>query len=469
MKTSLLLILFLMLISLGKAEETVPIFKNQPRSATKWGEININKFLSFQDWKEQADERDLVPSWETIIRERNNKEIVGHFFQCVGSCRVDRGKSFFNPSFGSAIYEGDEVQTLGESYAWIFLLDGTMVRFSPESSMNFNELNIGIKENFLNARINAGNILWLSRSESSYEEQDVRETDVLFFPLALNEAQPSFAKKKYKEDDLLELVEERHPVIDQYQRLNKLIEENNKLTKGKPTYAFVVMPNMTLMGYNPSFEVVSLLGGKTYFKKRSPLQLGFQKDTNEEDLMIQMRGFENKTLAPVQSDTWLEVDEKGRSLVMAQENVHWLTMGEFVTKYTPSLMIAREFMLQKYSEICFREKYDPMFLASNDGYRLWGSLKSEDGNPKSDLELRLDFLKEYFRRIETTNLLVSSHFAEKLKERGGPIRAMEYGTYFFSRALSKYYSYEEYNDENETGEVLNSTTKKLWKRMHGIR
>ncbi len=473
MKLSFFFLIILLAVftaaSLGIAQEKDPLFKGQKRSATKWGEVDLRTFFSLKDWKEQSDERDQVPEWETIVRERSNREIVGRFFQCVGTCRIDRGQSFFNPSFRSSIYEGDELQTIGDSYAWVFLFDGTMVRLSPESSMNFNELNIGVKENFLNVRVNAGNILWLSRNEAQFEENNLRETDVLFNPLALYEAQPIPDRKKYKEDDLIEIVEEKQTFLNQYKNLNNLIETNNKMTHGKPTYSFIVMPNMTLMGYNPSVEIVSLLGGKTYFKKRSPTLLGLKKETHEEDLFYQQRGFENKELTLVEADKWLMMDEKGRSMSASQENLDWLTAGEFVTKRIPSLMVARELMMQKYSEFAFREKYDPKVLAQVDGYRLWGSLKSIEGEKKSDLEQRLDFLKEYFRRIETTNLLVSTHFSDRLKERGELLKSMEYGNYFFIKALDKYYSYEDYTDEKETGEVLNSTTKLLWKRMHGIR
>ncbi len=468
MKTYLLILLLPFLVSLGTAEESVMLFKDQKQSATKWGEVNFKTIFSLKDWKDQADEKDEIPEWETIVRERNNREVVGRFFQCVGNCRIDRGTGFFNPSFRTAIYEGDEVQTIGESFAWIFLFDGTMVRLSPESSINFNELNIGVKENFLNARVNTGNVLWLSRSTSTFLEYNGRETDVLFNPLALYEAQPIPDRKKYLEDDLLEMVEEKSTTLNQYKNLNNLIEENNKMIHGKPTFAFIVMPNVTVMGYDPSVEIVSLLGGETFFKKRSPTFLGLKSDTPEVDTFVQMRGFENKDLSKIESDKWLTIDDKGRSLVTGQENLYWLTMGEFITKRIPSLLVARELLIQKYSNFCFREKYDPKVLAQVDGYRLWGKLKDEEGN-KADLELRLDFLKEYFRRIETTNLLVSTHFADRLKERGDSIKTMGYGNYFFIKALDKYYSYEAYTDEKETGDTLNSTTKALWKRMHGIR
>lgn len=451
-------------------EETAPLFKGQRRSTFNWGQINIKNFLSFQDWKNESAEKDETPDWKTIVRERSNREVVGRFFQCVGKCRVDRGENFFKPNFSTAIYEGDEVRTIGESFAWIFLLDGTMVRLSPESSINFNELNIGIKENFLHARVNAGDIVWLSRSESLFEEvETVRETDVLFKPLALFEAQPIVETKKYDESNLLELVLGNKTLLNQYKNLNKLIEENNKRTKGKPTYAFIVMPNVTLMGYNPSLEIVSILGGKTFFKKRSPLFLGLKEGSHEEDISIQLRGFENNELTNLESDKWFMVEEKGRVLTQAQDNLYWLTMGEFITKRIPSLLVAREFLLTKYSDFAFEQNHDPKVLAKNFGYRIWGPLKSEDNAKKNDLTLRLEFLKEYFRRIETTNLLVSSHFRERLDERGEKLKSMEYGDYFFIKALNKYYSDDDFNIQKENGEILNSTNKVLWKRMHGIK
>jgi len=457
-------IIIIALTFLGTLCLDLPLGIAQEQSSTKWGEIKVNNFLSFQDWKEQSDERDLVPGWEAIIKERNHREIVGRFFQCVGNCRIDRGISFFNPNFKTAIYEGDEVKTLGESYAWLFMFDGTMIRLSPESSINFNEINIGIKENFLNARVNAGNILWLSRSELPFEEINARETDVLFNPLILPEAIPVPDKKKYEEDDLIELVTERQTILNQYKNLNNLIENNNKFTRGKPTYAFIIAPNITIMGPNPSVEIVSLLGGKTYLKNRSLATLGIKnelaKDKAVDDIYTQMRGFENAELKKLESDQWQEVDEKGRSITPAIDNLNWLLMGEFITKRIPSLLVARELLLTQYSQFAFQEKVDPNLLAKNFGYRLWS---------KDELDLRLDFLKEYFRRIETTNLSASTHFSERLRERGESLKVMDYSNFFFIKALDKYYSYEDYNDELDSGEILNSTTKILWKRMHGIR
>ena len=448
-------------------------FKDQKQSVTNWGSIPLNSFLSFKEWKEESDIRDQVPEWEKIIRERNHRELVGRVYQCIGTCRIDRGDSFFNGSHRTGLYEGDEIQTLGDSYVWIFLFDGTMVRLSPRSSITFNELNIGAKENFLNARFNAGNILWLSRYEHTFTETNVRETDVTFFPYAEYESLPVTEKKLYMEDDLLELISENTSQIKHYKTLNETIAENNKRTRGKPTYAFLVAPNATLMGISPSVEVVSLIGGKTFFKKRSLQTLGLDvKDEIPNDLYLQLRGFDNKALTTIQDDLWITVDEKGRNYAQTEE-MKWLDVGEFITKRIPSIMHGREIFLRRYSEFAFREKYDPTALAKNDGYRLWGKLQVSEGEKKEDLELRLDFLKEYFRRAETSNLLASSRFRERFEKRGEKNVTTEYGNYFFITALNKYYKFGEIqvhnSNDKETGEVLNSTTKTLWKKMHGIR
>lgn len=460
------------------AQEAVPSpkveFRGQKQSVTNWGSIDLNSFLSFKEWKEESDIKDQVPNWEKIIRERNHREMVGRIYQCIGVCRVDRGESFFNGSYRTGLYEGDELQMIGDSYAWVFLFDGTMVRLSPQSSVTFNEFNVGVKENFISARINAGNVLWLSRFEGAFEEVNVRETDVIFFPYSEYESLPITDKKKYMEEDLFELISEKKTDENHYKSLNEKIAENNKITKKKATYSFLVMPNATIMGRSPNVEMVVLLGGKSFFKKRSRETLGMKpaEDFVPPDLFLQLRGFDNKYLNTVQDDMWIAIDEKGRSSAEA-EDVRWLNVGEFITKRIPSIMMGREIFLKRYSEFAFREKYDPMVLAKEDGYRLWGKIKAAEGEPKEDLELRLDFLREYFRRVETSNLVSSFHFRERLEKRNEKVQAMTYGAHFFSTALNRYYlfgeKFKDISNDKENGEVLNSTKKILWKKMHGIR
>ncbi len=451
--------------------------KGQSDSFITWGFLPTESFLSFSKWKDQSDLKDLEPSWERIVRERNHKEIAAKIYQCVGTCRVDRGEGFFNGSYRTTLYEGDEIQTIGESYVWIYMLDGTMVRVSPDSSITLNEFNVGSKENFINVRVNAGNVLFLSRKEKPLQEVDIRETDVIFYPYSEYESIPAIAQKKYDEDNLIALINPTHDKIKHYEALNSKIEKNNLLSKGKKTYSFIILPNATIMGYSAAVEVVVLIGGKSYFKNRSDLALGLKEKSNgevstPESLYLQLRGYENKELTTIAEDQWLEIDEKGRG-VSSVEKMPLLNMGEFITKRIPSILTGREIFFERYSLFAFREKYDPHLLAKNDGYRLWGSLQDSTDTQKTDLALRLEFLKEYFRRTETTNLLTSTKFRKRLEDRGERSLTTDYSARFFSRALNRYYSMGETqlkkSDDKETGEVLNSTKKLLWKKMNGIR
>lgn len=459
-----------LLMAVGGAQEAPVIeqsgYKDQKKSLTPWGELPAeSSFLSFKEWKDESDMRDLYPDWQKILTERSLREKVGHVFQCEGICRIDRGASFFNASHRTVLYEGDEIQTIGDSYIWIFLLDGTMVRLAPHSSITLNELNVAAEKNFFNVRFNAGNILWLSRHESLFEEVDIRETDTLFFPLKTYEAMPVTEVKPYEEQDLIELIEDKNTRLNQYKALNRAVEKNNLMTRKKQTFAFLIMPNVTVMGNSPNIEAVVLIGGKTFFKSRSETALGL-KESTENDLQIQLRGFDNKEVQKISDDTWMVVDEKGRSL-NNENDTYWLSMGEFLTKRIPSIMLGREIFLQQYSAFLFDDKSTALTLARDYGVRLWTT---------AELDARSAFLQEYFRRVETSNLLTSSRFRQRLEDRGDSAGArgqiMEYGRHFFIRALNHYYSYEddpvgkEYDPEKEQ---LNSTKKLLWKKMHGIR
>jgi hypothetical protein len=441
-------------------------FKNGKNSNLNWNNVPVEKFLSFKRWKEDTDEKVIYPEWESIIKERNNKEIIGHFFQCNGTCRVDRGESFFNPKFRSNLYEGDEVQTIGDSYAWIFLIDGTIVRLSPDSSITLNEINIGLKENFINARINSGNIFWQSRIENKYIENNLKETDLLFTPLNLYEAQPERDLINYKENKLFRFLDDTETTINQYKRLNNLIENNNSWVKNKKTFVFLVASNITVMGYSPMIEFVSLLGGKSYLKSKLSDDLGIEGNI-ESTLSYQLRGYENKELIKLEAGKWFEVDEKGRSVKEA-ENISQFVVGEFLTRRIPSLLVARELIMNDYSKVLFQDKFDRVSMAKNYGYRIWGEIEAQE-NKKDDLHLRLEFLKEYFRRIETTNLLVAERFRGRMQSRGENLKIMEYSSYFYLRALNFYNSYVEYSDDNEYNDPLNSTQKNMWKIMHGLK
>lgn len=111
----------------------------------------------------------------------------------------------------------------------------------------------------------------------------------------------------------------------------------------------------------------------------------------------------------------------------------------------------------------FEPKIDQLELARQHGYRLWGALT---GLPKQDLRKRLEFLQEYTRRIETTNLLERSKFKNRLTLRGEEYITEPFSNRFYIRALKDYYfnrlKLSKVKDDRES---LNSTAHPFWVKV----
>lgn len=440
-------------------------FKGQKNSLIKWKTTNPIEWMDLSLWKKQSLLKDKYPDWKTKLKERSLREKVGFVMDCFGDCRLYRGVGFAKVQYKSTVYEGDDIVTLGDSYIWIFMLDGTLIRLAPNSSITFKELNIGIKSNFLHARLNSGNILWLNRHEHLLKPNNTKETDTLFLPLSMFDANPKHQKTQIDEDNLFALIGEQNITTGKYKRLNKWIKENNDWTNKKPTYSFLVMPNGTMFGKDFDMEFIVLLGNESYFKQRKYSQTKYVTEEKEQDVEFFYRGFENRgTLKPILGQ-WYKVGEKGR--VAEEIKGEKFTIGEYITRNIPSIFLAREMMLRKYSPVLFKKNITGQELAIKSGYRLWGEM---DPEKKDDLYLRVNFLKEYTRRIETTNLLVAGQFKRKMKKDNVTLDSMTYDRSFYSRAIQNYFIYKDrvrfFSTDNE---ILNSTLNPFWKKINGIR
>ena len=440
-------------------------YHGQKRSLIEWDKIEADEWLSLTNWKIETAQKDSSPDWEQILRERRLVQLMGKALECVGECRVYQGTKFNSLNFRSSLYQGDDIVTLKESYLWIYLMDGTMVRLSPESSITLREINIGTDEVMIQVRLNSGNILWLGRNQLPFEVTEGRETDTLFLPLSFYEANPELKMVDVNQADLFSWIEKDRTFEKQLERLNLLVEENNKVIKEKKSYAFLVMPNGSVFGENIQAEFIILLGGESYVKSRLPAHMNQKSESATQNLTFFFRGFENTREMPLEPDQWYEIEPRGRS-ISAYEAPSLYGIGEFITARIPSILIARELMLKQYSEFVFTEM-SAYELAFNHGYRQWGSFKEA----ASDMSQRLSFLKEHTRRIETTQLLTSARFKEILEERGETMESMSYSARFFNLALVDYKRKREtiFYTTGEAEEILNSTQKPLWKIMQSRR
>ena len=117
------------------------IYKGQERSLVQWRDLDPKIWLDYKAWEVERAYRDQNPQWRIELRDILLSELVGKVVSCIGTCKIYRGKVFVNASYRSKIYEGDEIQTTEDSYAWVFLMDGTLVRIAPKSSISFKEIN----------------------------------------------------------------------------------------------------------------------------------------------------------------------------------------------------------------------------------------------------------------------------------------------------------------------------------------
>lgn len=439
-------------------------YRRGKTSLIQWNKLDPVDYLDFDLWLINSKLRDKWPQWEKTVREKRQKENYGKILHCIGNCRVYRGIGHYNTQFRSNIEEGDELITDKNSYAWVFLVDGTLVRLSPSSSITFREVNVGVKETFLHARINSGNILWLSRMTEEFKVINDRETDSIFLPLDFYEAMPKSEKTVLKEDELFKILEKSSTIENQYKRLNNLIKENNELVSKRKTFSFLVTPNGTVTGRDLSVEFISLIGNESFVKSRSNSQLGLNAEDTSREANFYFRGFDSKESQSLEIGSWYRIGKRGKR-IGKYFDTQLQQIGELLTKRIPSILVARELLLKRYGQFV-KEAGDPETLAIKYNYRQWGDFD----NDKSDMSLRLKFLKEYTRRMETTNLVTSGKLRENLIARGEPTDDMSYSIKFFNKALLNYMRQSEASDIIRSDrEVLNSTTKKFWKIINDIK
>lgn len=439
-------------------------FKGEKASIIDWSRTTHEQWYDLGLWKREAEVKKLVPDWERNIRETSRLEMVGRVLDCYSTCRIYRGLGFSNVQHLSSIYEGDEISTGDDGYLWIYLFDGTMVRLSPQSSISFQEVNVSEKQIFYFARLNHGNMLWLTRKPAPYKVNPLKETDVLYFPLKLYEANYlEEARVIPDEQNLFAMIEDHSVSKAQYERLNKLVtadHENNDLNKLKEVSTFLVFPNGSIWGSDLAVEASVMTGSNSYFKLRTAEQLGQSGVEYNKNVKFFYRGFENTEDNPVETGKWYQIGLKGREIQEFPVEQKF-AVSEFITSNIPTIYIARELMMDRYGSFMHTVR-DRDELANSYGYRMWTGF--EEGG---ELSKRLNFLKEFTRRIETTNLLSGEKLSQRLVDRGDNVEVLDHGPRFYEKAMGRYHIYKEsMRLINSDREPLNSELNPYWKRIN---
>lgn len=379
--------------------------KGQGHSIIPWKTLDPEEWLSIDSWIVERQIKDVTPDWKIRMRRSEQHELAGKILQCRGVCSVYRGSSKADVQHLSRILEGDEIKTEKNSIAWVYMMDGSLMRISPETSVSINEFNIGKSEVFILARLNQGHIFWHPRDKKEIKSDFLPETDSVSLPLLVREANQAFFERKIfqSQDDQGHLNEvmdlDDAAVTKQIQAINDLKVRNNEKMILE-SRIMLVGPNSTVVSRAASFDYVYLPGGKSYFKKRT---------THEnEEFSVHLRGYTLSDIQKISDTGWYEVSPNGRVILSMNDVPGTLQVTELLTKRIKTLELSREIWVEEFTLPILSTIKNPKFLAREHGYTLWGE----------DLNRRYDFLVEYTRRIETTNLRSLENLLVKLEGSG---------------------------------------------------
>ncbi len=404
--------------------------KGQGYSIIPWKGIDPEEFLSIAPWMRARELKDVTPDWQIRLRDQRHLELMGKVLKCVGECPVFRGTEKANVEYLSRIVEGDEFRTGKDSFAWIYLLDGTLIRLGAESSLSFHEMLVSSQEVFYLFRLNQGHVFVHSRNKEEVKPEFLPETDSIFLPLMLRESNREWYERKRfsSQDDRLhrnEVIELNDAaIIDQVARINELKKKNNESIEkfqrsSIVSKVMIVAPNISVTTAGMSFNLLHVPGGKSWFRKSA----------GNGTMMMELRGYkgEEAKLNVENPEVWTEVDPTGRSTLIATP-IAELDVAELITKRIQTIELAREMWMEKFTLPMLEVISDPKKLGIEHGYRLW---------VEADLLKRQEFLTEYTRRVETTNIRSVENLLTRLEASGESPRR-ELSPDLYQKALNHY-------------------------------
>lgn len=409
--------------ALPREKDALPM-KGQDYSLIPWSKQDPEAWLSISNWIAQRTIKDQNPEWRKRLREDLHLEMGGKVLKCKGECPIFRGTFSAKGQYLSRVLEGDEIRTEKHSHAWIYLIDGTLLRLAPESSLSMQEVNISAGKIFYLLRLNKGHLYSHTRNADPMALDFSPETDLVTLPLSIHEANIEyFEREKFRKqndsDHLSEVFElDDQSVKNQILKLNELKFANNSGLKVK-TQIMVVAPNVSVVATGVSFDLLTHPGGKAYLKKRSTFE--------GEDFQVHLRGYTKTTPVPVTEEKWHEVSVTGRDLEVMSEPSAPLQIIELLTRRIKTLDLAREIWIRDFTIPLLATLSQPKNLAQDYGYKLWND----------DSQKRHEFLVEYTRRIETTNLKALDNLLVKL-ENSGEIVNRELSNDHYQDALNHY-------------------------------
>lgn len=435
-----------------KLEQDDLYFKDQQRNTLKWGQVKEKQWLSFKVWKDERKLKDQNVAWRNEVRASGHDAIIGKVIKCIGVCHTYRGVKKVSVEFQSLIKEGDEFSTDRDSYAWIFLVNGSLVRVAPNTSLSLLEINFTRKDDFIMMRLNNGYMNYLPRSSHQLKVEEKVETDLGFSPLQIKKANREYymmkAFRKLTRAERFKFTIGASPgAKEQYLALNELIKKNNESLSNRETKVFIFTPNFSLEGSKGQAHLFYEPNGKGFFYL-SPKDATSGENT---DIVVGKRGYNNTSSFTPKWNIWYEVDSYGKEIGPKQGEFSLLKGSLGFLKRIPSLLLVRELWIEKKLRPMLTGDMDEKQVAKRFGYRLWNT------KDKFELQKRVNFAREFTRRVETTNL-------EALKKIFAKDKPEEFSLKFIRKPLIDHYKQlkKRYNPERSKIFTFTDTEYYLW-------
>ena len=427
---------------------------NEFKDLTDWKHIKQENWFDLGKWKETRKLKDTNPNWRTYLRNKRNSEITARVIKCIGVCRYFQETRGIRTEYMSVLREGDEFITTPHSYAWLTLIDGTLIRVAPESSLTFIEVNLTKQKTFHLIRLNFGQIQTQSRLPGEFEPMNKPETDLAFYPLMIQEANREYYARKefqqYKQfEQMIYSITENAGYTHQYVRLNEMNKENSEYMKNIDSHLMIFTPNVTMNLINSHANIFYSVNSKTHLKITEDIPGFKKKEGINQSHEVSLRGYNNRDKKELPVGEWFEVNQKGSEIYGGEKLEKTYAVTEGFLRRIPTIQLAREIFFNKYTKSLFNSSLGKNELAKDFRYYLWEG--------KEQLPKRLKFLDEYIRRIETTNVKV---IAKVFKDHKPKVFTKVY----YQEAMKKHYFAlrQQYSEKMLAVRELNDNEYYLW-------
>ena len=189
--------------------------------------MDVDRWLDRKQWLKSLKYTEKQKREEI---ERDYREEVGRVITCIGSCRLERGEGSYELSYRSLIIEGDTIETAKDSYLWVALKNGNLLRLSSLSKLQIPEVNLTSKRAHFAMVLVRGFIHHIDRRDDPIFAGDgLIDTDTIIFPLRYKPANMEYYYyKKYKKisrsnhtrEELFKLYRDEKSKADQFNGSN---------------------------------------------------------------------------------------------------------------------------------------------------------------------------------------------------------------------------------------------------------